>query len=155
MYAFHLDLVPRCDLGVNSAYMARVYESLTEIQAKVLAADGVFPAQLSPTQRAIMSPWMLAQRTTADAYDKFVFPAAEVYTAHWLELVDNGLEDMAGDIHGDAGASRDATNRELIFNRDIDPVWNKIDQMLGPEISDLMISVLRSQKVEARAKLPD
>ena len=155
MYAFHLDLVPRCDLGVNSAYMARVYESLTETQANVLAADGVFPAQLSPTQRAIMSPWMLAQRTTADAYEKFVFPAAEVYTAHWLELVDNGLEDIAGDIHGDAGASRDATNRELIFNRDIDPVWNKIDQMLGPGISDLMISVLRSQKVEARAKLPD
>ena len=98
---------------------------------------------------------MLAQRTTSDAYDKVVFPAAEAYTSHWLDLVDSGLEDLAGDIQGDAGASRDATNRELIFNREIDPVWNKIDQMLGPEISDLMISVLRSQKVEAKAKLPD
>ena len=154
MYAFHLDLVPRCDLGVNSDYMKRVYEPLTDQQATVLSAAGVFPAQLSPTQRAIMSPWMLAQRTTADAYDTVVFPAAEAYTSHWLALVDSGLEDVAGDIRGDAGASRDASNRELIFNREIDPVWNKIDQMLGPAISDLMISVLRSQKVEAKAKLP-
>ena len=154
MYAFHLDLVPRCDLGVNKVYLSRVYDALTEIQAGVLAADGVFPAQLSPTQRAIMSPWMLAQRTTARAYSESVFPAAEAYTSHWLALVDHGLEDISSDIRGEAGASRDAANRELIFNRDIDPVWNKIDQMLGPEVSDLMISVLRNQQVEAKARLP-
>ena len=155
MYAFHLDLVPRCDLGVNREYMARVYAGLTDTQAGVLGAEGVFPAHLSPTQRAIMSPWMLAQRTTADAYDRVVFPAAETYTSHWLQLVDDGLEDVAAEIRGEAGATRDAANRELIFNREIDPVWNKIDQMLSPDVSDLMISVLRSQKVEAKAKLPD
>lgn len=154
MYAFHLDLVPRCDLGINNEYMARVYDELTETQAMVLEADGVFPALLSPKQRAIMSPWMLAQRTTADAYDKVVFPAAEAYTAHWLALVEDGLEDVAAGIRGDAGASRDAANRELIFSREIDPVWDKIDRMLGPDVSNLMISVLRNQKVEAHAKLP-
>ena len=121
MYAFHLDLVPRCDLGVNSEYMSRVYADLTDTQAKVLAAEGVFPALLSPTQRAIMSPWMLAQRTTADAYDKVVFDAAETYTDHWLALVGDGLESLAGNIHGEAGASRDAANRDLIFNRDYRP----------------------------------
>ena len=154
MYAFHLDLVPRCDLGVNRAYMSRVYDALTDTQAAVLAADGVFPAQLSPTQRAIMSPWMLAQRTTSSAYESVVFPAAEAYTSHWLALVDDGLEDVAAAVHGEAGAGRDVANRELIFNRDIDPVWGKIDQMLGPEVSDLMISVLRNEQVEAKARLP-
>ena len=64
MYAFHLDLVPKCDLGVNDAYMKRCYEPMTDVQAAALAADGVFAALLSPMQRAIMSPWMLAQRTT-------------------------------------------------------------------------------------------
>jgi hypothetical protein len=153
MYAFHLDLVPRCDLGVNAAYMERCYAPLTGAQAEVLNTEGVYAAQLSPTQRAIMSPWMLAQRTTSAAYEKAVFPAADAYLTHWLGLVDDGVDDIAAGIQGEAGATRDAQNRELIFNRDIDPVWNKIDGMLGEDVSNLMISVLRSQKVEAQPKL--
>jgi len=153
MYAFHLDLVPRCDLGVNEEYMQRCYVPLTELQAKVLAADGVFAAQLSPMQRAIMSPWMLAQRTSTAAYQAEIFPAAEAYLTHWLALVDSGIDDVAGGITGDSGASRDAANRTLIFNRDIDSVWSKIDAMLGAEISDFMINVLRSQSVEQQANV--
>ncbi len=153
MYSFHLDLVPRCDLGVNEAYMRRCYESLTETQAAVLGAKGVHAAQLSPKQRAIMSPWMLAQRTTTEAYEQYVFAAAETYLAHWLALVDDGLADIAGGIQGEAGATRDIQNRQLIFSREIDPVWSKIDTMLGKEVSDFMISVLRNQQVEARAEI--
>jgi hypothetical protein len=151
MYAFHLDLVPRCDLGVNEEYMRRCYEALTDPQARVLAADGVFAAQLSPMQRAIMSPWMLAQRTSTSAYETEIFPAAEFYLDHWLGLVDNGIDDIAGGVSGDSGASRDASNRALIFNREIDSVWSKIDAMLGAETSDFMIRVLRSQSVEDKA----
>ena len=151
MYAFHLDLVPRCDLGVNEAYMRRCFEPLTEARAAVTAAEGVFPALLSPMQNAIMSPWMLAQRTTSAAYEKDIFPVADTYLTHWLQLVDNGLDDLQGDIQGESGASRDARNRELIFSRDIDPVWQKIDGMLGAETSDLMISVLRNQATETHA----
>lgn len=153
MYAFHLDLVPRCDLGVNAEYMRRCYVPVTETQAGVLTAEGVFAAQLSPMQRAIMSPWMLAQRTTAAAYEKEIFPAAEAYLNHWLGLVDDGLTDIAGGIRGEASAARDAANRELIFNREIDPVWNKIDMMLGEDTSNFMIDVLRSQSVESKVKL--
>ncbi|MDH3621276.1 MAG: hypothetical protein OER91_10305 [Gammaproteobacteria bacterium] len=153
MYAFHLDLVPKCDLGVNADYMRRCYVPMTEIQARVLGAAGIFPAQLSPMQHAIMSPWMLAQRTTSAAYDKEIFPAAEAYLNHWLAMVDDGLGDLAGGIQGEAGATRDAANRELIFNREIDPVWNKIDGMLGKEISDFMIGVLRNQAVETEPAL--
>jgi hypothetical protein len=153
MYAFHLDLVPRCDLGVNEEYMQRCYVPLTETQAKVLGADGVFAAQLSPMQRAIMSPWMLAQRTSTDAYESEIFPAAEFYLEHWLGLVDKGIDDISAGISGDSGASRDAANRELIFNREIDSVWSKIDAMLGAEVSDFMIRVLRSQSVEKKAEV--
>ncbi|MCH9695373.1 MAG: hypothetical protein K0U72_12755 [Gammaproteobacteria bacterium] len=149
MYAFHLDLVPACDLGVNEAYMQRCYRPLTECQAGVLDADGVFAAQLSPMQRAIMSPWMLAQRTTTEAYEQQIFPAAGLYTDHWLGLLDEGLDAMP--INGDYGAERNAANRKLIFNREIDPVWNKIDMMLGADVSNFMIDVLRSQQVEDEA----
>lgn len=153
MYAFHLDLVPRCDLGVNEEYMQRCYVPMTDTQAGVLASDGVYAAHLSPMQRAIMSPWMLAQRTSTQAYEAEIFPAAEAYLDHWLALVDNGVDDIADGISGDTGASRDAANRALIFNREIDAVWSKIDGMLGPEISDFMINVLRSQSVEAKAEI--
>lgn len=149
MYAFHLDLVPRCDLGINLAYIKRAFEPLTEAQAAVLDSAGVYPAQLSPTQRAIMSPWMLAQRTTTAAYESAVFPAVDAYTTHWLSLVRDGMDDLSANLQGDWGASRDLANRELIFHRDIDPVWGKIDMLVGPETADFMIGLLRSQVVEA------
>ena len=153
MYSFHLDLVPRCDLGVNHEYMKRAYQPLTEAQSEVLAAEGIHAAQLSPTQRAIMSPWMLAQRTTPEAYEQHVFKAADIYLTHWFGLVDDGLDSLIEGIQGESGATRDAQNRELIFNREIDAVWAKIDGMLGPEVSDYMISVLRNQQVEVKATL--
>lgn len=149
MYAFHLDLVPRCDLGINAAYMRRCYLPLTAPRAAVLEAEGVFPARLSPMQRAIMSPWMLAQRTTQDAYGKVVFPAAETYLNHWMAMVDDGLEGLAAHMLGDTGATRDARNRALIFSRDIDPVWRRIDGLLGADVSDRMIGMLRNQAVES------
>jgi len=153
MYAFHLDLVPKCDLGVNAEYMNRCYVPMTEPRARVLEAEGIYPALLSPMQNAIMSPWMLAQRTTSAAYEREIFPVAEAYVDHWIRMVDAGLDDIADNIQGEAGATRDALNRELIFNREIDPVWNKIDGMLGAEVSDFMIRVLRSQKVESKADI--
>ncbi len=152
MYSFHLDLVQRCDLGINDEYMQRCYVPLTDTQSQVLNTDGVYPAQLSPRQRAIMSPWMLAQRTTPEAYESAIFPAADVYLEHWFGLVEQGVDDI--DVRGEAGAARDAENRKLIFNREIDPVWNKIDGMLGSDVSDFMIGVLQNQGVEAKAEIP-
>ncbi len=141
MYSFHLDLVPRCDLGINYAYSQRVYEPLTESRAKVLDSDGVFEAALTPMQRSIMSPWMLAQRVTPSAYENEVFPAVDHYLSHWLGLVASGVD--SHDVNGDWGAERDALNRALIFNRDIDAVWAKIDGLLGPDVSEAMIASLR------------
>ena len=149
MYAFHLDLVPACDLGINEEYLQRCYVPLTERLTQVLAADGIYPAQLSPLQRAIMSPWMLAQRTTTAAYESEVFAAASDYLEHWLALLDQGIGDV--EIMGEYGARRDAENRAMIFNRDIDPVWQKIDMLLGADMSNKMIDVLRSQVVETAA----
>jgi hypothetical protein len=151
MYAFHLDLVPKCDLGVNAAYMRHCYAALTEPRAVALSADGVFPAQLSPMQHAIMSPWMLAQRTTAAAYETAIFPVAGRYLDHWIDLVDAGCDALAAGIAGEAGAARDAENRRLLFSRNIDPVWEKIDGLLGREVADFMIAVLRNQDVETSA----
>ena len=98
MYSFHLDLVPKCDLAVNQPMIQRAYEPLTGPQRATLEADGIFPAMLSPTQRAIMSPWMLAQRVAADAYDPTVFDAADTYLQHWFALLDDGLESLRDSV---------------------------------------------------------
>ncbi len=98
-----------------------------------------------------MSPWMLAQRVSPRAYRDRVFPTAEAYTNHWLALLENGMDDLRSGLHGDLGASRDQENRALIFNRDVDPVWAKIDMMVGSDVSDQMIASLRNQAVESAA----
>ncbi len=141
MYSFHLDLVPRCDLGVNHRYSQQVYEPLTESRRRVLDADGVYAAELTPMQQSIMSPWMLAQRVTPAAYEQDVFPAVDEYLDHWLGLVAGGID--SADVRGEWGAGRDALSRQLIFNRDIDAVWAKIDGLLGPDVSEAMIASLR------------
>jgi len=148
-HAFHLDLIPKCDLGVNHAYLRRVYQPLSETRQRLRAADGIYPALLSTTQRAIMSPWMLARRATPEAYREQVYPAVEEYLSHWLELVDQGLGDIADSIFGETGSSREAASRALIFNREIDPVWVKVDRMLGEATSEQLLAVLRSLGVES------
>ena len=148
-YAFHLDLIPKCDLGVNHAYLRRVYEPLTETRQCLMEAEGTWPAHLSPTQWAIMSPWMLARRTTPEAFGERVYPVAGEYLSHWLELVERGPGDIADGILGVTGAVREAASRALIFSREIDPVWAKVDGLLGEETSNRMLAVLRGLEVDS------
>lgn len=67
---------------------------------------------------------------------------------NWFELVDGGVEDIADQIVAGDPAMRELNNRALIFSRELDPVWNKIDMMVGAETSDYMIGVLRNQQKE-------
>ena len=147
-YAFHLDLVQRCDLGVNFDYIKKVYQCLEPIKEQTETAPGISPALLSPTQRAIMSPWMLANRSATDAYEAHVFPAADAYLEHWLSLVRDGLEDLRPGIRGETGADRTSANRALIFNPQIDPVWAKMDRMMGPENAARCQQILLNPTIE-------
>ncbi|ARN73165.1 hypothetical protein [Oceanicoccus sagamiensis] len=147
-YAFHLDLLPAVDLGVNLPYMEKCFIPLTDTQSKCKEFDGIIPALLSSAQNAIMSPWMLAQRSDTDAYNGIVFESAQTYLDHWISLVDNGLDDIADKVVSTDPATREQQNRALIFSRELDPVWQKIDMMVGAETSDYMITVLRNQEIE-------
>ena len=55
-YAFHLDLIPRVDLGANLDYMNAVFNPLTGIFTEACAIEGLSPAEISPRQKALMSP---------------------------------------------------------------------------------------------------
>ena len=134
-YAFHLDLIPRLDPGANLAYIDHCYGPLNETHAQVENMLGLSPAHLSPRQWQLMSAWMLAHRATEDAF-RGVFRAVASYRDHWLALVADGVpEDATRGATPQDLEWRDSRNRAAIFNPDVDAVWARVDQLIGPEAS--------------------
>lgn len=132
-FAFHLDLIPRLDLGSNLLYMDEVFGPLTEAFEQGTAIEGLSKAHLSPRQYAIMSPWMLANRATEDAFNA-IEKAVQAYQTHWFSLLESGVSEQAlGDVSPQQLAARNVRNKRIIFDPDVDPVWSRITPMIGEE----------------------
>jgi len=145
-FAFHLDLIPRADLGANLKYMNAVFDNLTPIFDETKKIEGLTPAQLGPKQYALMSPWMLAYRASESAFGQIQAPV-NGYLDHWFNLVENGIETDAiptGDY-----AARDKFNREAIFDPAVDKVWAQVSRLVGEEMSDTLRGILINQEVES------
>jgi len=127
-YAFHLDLIPRVDLATSLPYLDTVYEPLTALYQDVRGRDGLTPAHLTPRQYALMSPWMLVNRATRDAFEG-IGDAVDGYLGHWFGL-------LAGGVKADVDPERDAAHRALLFSPEIDPVWTQTVRLLGEEQSE-------------------
>jgi hypothetical protein len=143
-HAFHLDLIPRVDMGSQLAYMDECFTPLTAAHEKGEAIEGLSKAQLSPRQYAIMSPWMLAHRATPEAFTAIESSVNE-YLDHWFGLVENGISDasVAG-IGREELVQRDRRNKAIIFNEEVDKVWDQITPLVGREAVDAQIALLRS-----------
>lgn len=128
-YAFHLDLIPRLELAVHRPYLERCYQPLTEAFSLGRSLPGLSPAELSPMQLALMSPWMLAHRANLAAMDG-IAPISQRYLAHWLGLVQSGVD---CEVHGLGPAARDVWHRSMLFDKAIDPVWHQVERLLGVE----------------------
>ena len=146
-FAFHLDMIPRVDLGANLAYIDEIFHPLHDIFNEAKEIEGLTAAHLSPRQYAIMSPWMLAYRANEDAFVRITDPVNR-YLKHWLSVVDHGVsaETMASLNHTDF-AARDQRNRNAIFNPDVDPVWSQVERLVGTETSGQLRELLRTQEL--------
>ena len=144
-FAFHLDLIPRADLGANLAYMNAVFDNLTPIFDEAKKIEGLTPAQLGPKQYALMSPWMLAYRASESAFEQIQNPV-NGYLEHWFNLVENGIASDA--IPSGNFAQRDQLNRNAIFDPAVDKVWAQVDRLIGAETSEKLRMILRNQNVE-------
>lgn len=135
-YAFHLDLIPRVDLGAHLAYMDHCYGPLTELRRSTLAAGGLEPADLSPRQWALMSEWMLANHCDEETFRE-IRSTVDAYRRHWLGLVESGIP---AELHADMGPAeleaRDRANRASIFDPDVDRVWERVERLVGEERSE-------------------
>jgi hypothetical protein len=142
--AFHLDLVPRLDLGANLAYMDEVYTPLTETCKAGRAMEGLSEAQLDIRQLAVMSPWMLVHRASMDAF-KAMDATVDTYLDHWLSVLEKGVSDKALEAVDSATlAERDRRNRAIIFDPDVDKVWNQIGGLIGRESSEALRCLLKN-----------
>lgn len=142
-HAFHLDLIPRLDLGAHLAYMDACFTPLTPTFERGQAMPGLTPAQLSPRQYAIMSPWMLAKRATAEAFAA-IDELVDAYLEHWLGLVAGGVPAAALEGVGAAALiERDRRNKAIIFNREVDKVWDQITPLVGEDAAQRQIDLLR------------
>ena len=90
-----------------------------------------------------MSPWMLAHRATAEAFTEIEVSVNE-YLDHWLALVESGVscESTAG-VSAQQLIDRDRRNKAIIFNEDVDKVWDLITPLIGREAVDRQIELLR------------
>ena len=143
-HAFHLDLIPRVDIGSRLNYLNEVYDPLTEACETGRAIEGLSMAHLSPKQWAIMSPWMLANRATKAAFIE-IEKTVLAYQDHWFDLVDKGISAAAiEDVTEAELAARDKRNKAMIFNPEVDPVWEKIAPMVGEEACKIQIETLKA-----------
>lgn len=135
-HAFHLDLIPRADLAANLAYLDAAFHPLTPAFETASALPGLTPAAVGPRQRAVMSPWMLVNRATEEAFGA-IGQYVDFYADHWSDLVDKGLPgDVQASLAGVDLAARDAAVRGNIFSRDVDPVWAQVSRLLGDDTTD-------------------
>ena len=138
VYAFHLDLIPRVDIGANLPYMDAVYGPITDNFITGKSLNGLSEAELTPRQRSIMSQWMLAYRATEEAYPT-IEPTVAAYLDHWFDMQEKGLgQEVMDSIKGVDLAARDAANRGMIFNREVDHVWDMVTPLIGWDVSELM-----------------
>jgi hypothetical protein len=151
VYAFHLDLIPRADLGSHLDYMDGVYAPLTEAYDAGRAHPGISEPDIGPRQRSVMSQWMLAYRVPEDEY-RNIEPYVQGYLDHWFALVEDGVgSDILASVGDTDLAARDAANRGMIFNRKVDFVWDMITPLVGDEQAEFMRLNLATNDVVEQA----
>lgn len=142
-FAFHLDLIPRVDLGANLAYINEVFEPLTAVFDATKQIEGLTPAHLSPRQYALMSPWMLAYRANEEAFARIDEQVSQ-FLNHWFAILDSGISaDTLASLDNTDFATRDQRNRAAIFNPEVDPVWSQVERLIGAEMGEQLREILR------------
>ena len=140
-YSFHLDLIPRVDLGANIDYMNEVFHPLTDLHELANKTEGLSPAHITPRQRAIMSPWMLVNRADESAFSQ-IGQFVEQYRKYWLSVLDAGVKTS---VSKEQVKQRDKANRAAIFNVEIDPVWGRINGLIGEQAGQQLRALLRGE----------
>ncbi|MFC5751319.1 hypothetical protein [Actinomadura rugatobispora] len=147
--AYHIDLVPRADLGAHLEYVNAVFQPLTPAYEEVRERFGPSTAAIGPRQHAMMSPWMLVDRATEEQFDQ-IGAYLDRYFEHWRELLVKGVpDDVLGTLSDTGLAARDARNRAALFSPEVDPVWANVARLLGDEQAEELRAELLTNETGA------
>lgn len=148
-YAFHLDLIPRADLGTHLTYLDWAHTPLDATYEDVTGRPGLTKTAIGPRQFAMMSPWMLVQRADEDAF-RGIGGAVKAYLEHWFGLVEGEVPDaVLADVADTDLPARDERNRANIFSPDVDKVWAQVQQLVGAEQAEAVRALLLDNSVAA------
>lgn len=141
-FAFHLDLIPRAELGTHLTYLDWSHDPLSEVFEEVRERPGLTRAAIGPRQCAVMSPWMLAQRADEQAFAG-IEDAVEAYLAHWFALVGSEVPaQVLADVADTDLAARDLRNRSILFHPGVDKVWAQVARLVGDETAEQIRGLL-------------
>lgn len=151
-YAFHLDLIPRVDLGTHLTYLDWAHTPLDATYEEVSARPGLMKTAIGPRQFAMMSPWMLVHRAEDEAF-RGINGAVEAYLDHWFGLVESGVPaEVAADVADTDLATRDQRNRANVFSPDVDKVWAQVERLIGPEQTEAVRGLLLDNTIPTTAE---
>ena len=146
-YAFHLDLIPRADLGTHLDYLDWAHTPLDEAFEEVSGREGLTKTTIGPRQFAMMSPWMLVHRAEEEAF-RGIGGTVTAYLDHWFSLVEGEVPDaVLADVADTDLAARDERNRANIFNPEVDKVWAQVQQLVGAEQAEAVRTLLLDNSV--------
>jgi hypothetical protein len=135
-YAFHLDLIPRVELGANLTHMRAVYGPLTETFVHARSIEGLSPVNITPEQRSVMSPWMLVHGADEQAFARCESELIVPYREQFVALCKQPPSGVR------AQPERDRAVRAALFDPSVDPVWGRVDRMIGAENTVLLRGLL-------------
>lgn len=146
-YAFHLDLIPRVDIGTHLAYLDWAHTPLDATFEEVTNRPGLTKTAIGPRQFSLMSPWMLVQRAEEEAF-RGMDGAVKAYLDHWFSLVEGEVPDaVLADVSDTDLPTRDERNRALVFSPDVDKVWAQVEQLIGAEQTEAVRTLLLDNSI--------
>ena len=146
-YAFHLDLIPRVDLGTHLDYLDWAHTPLDATYDEVTGHPGLTKTAIGPRQFAMMSPWMLVHRAEEEAF-RGIGGTVDTYLEHWFSLVEGEVPDaVLADVADTDLPARDERNRANIFNPDVDKVWAQVQQLIGAEQAEAVRTLLLDNSI--------
>jgi hypothetical protein len=136
--SLRLDLLPKADLGVNQAYLDFCYGPLDALRGELDLDPRFTPIALSRRLVSQLSPWNIAHSLDADDFGAFS-RYTDHYLSHWASLIASDAPELSSSPEASA---RDAVQRRLLFSRQIDQTWDKLDRLLGREQVDVLLAAL-------------
>ena len=139
--AFHVDYIPRLDLGIYPQYSKQVFEPLNEALDTLKANPDFSPGDGGRLLLSMLSPWTGLFQATPD---KLAGGSTLIdhYLQHWFSLINTGVSTT---VSSKALADRDQQHRLALYNEENDMLWGLLKNLIGEKDRDLILSLLRGE----------